>query len=510
VLKPWAPGRPLQKFNRVDFELANTNYWIEAVILDIDQSNNQVLIKYRNNNRYKQIKEEWVDFDTKRISPFGLYTKYDISNNDKLNKSLSSSLSIPIKQLFAVSNNNNLLGKKNERDNIIISLNKQQELEFLNLMKKNFFEIRVVAGDGNCLFRAISDQVYGSEKYHDIIRKKCMDYIVVLKRFFCLFIEGDFDKYIETKRKSGCWGDDIELEAISEIYNRPIEIYSGSEKPLRCFHEDSSNNKNSGIEVTPIRISYHGKKHYNSVVPLKEDNNNYNNYKNNIIKTKPGIYEDKIIKIAKENEKDFDKGIKLSEDEYLEKLVKNLSGQKKEELLNQMILSLNKNKDQNDDDNESTNNEKNKKFRKTCEEKVGKEEVKQQVNEENEENKKIKKKDGKKDEKKDEKKDGKKDGKRDEKKDKKEEEIKDEIKDEKKDEIKDEKKDENKKNEDIKEDKGINEGLNDNNCDDIYLSNPVIKSALELGFDLNSVIEAWTICGDDKELVINYLLTENH
>jgi hypothetical protein len=126
------------------------------------------------------------------------------------------------------------------------------------------------------------------------------------------------------------------------------------------------------------------------------------------------------------------------------------------------------------------------------------------------EEKKEEKKEGKKDEKKDEKKDGKKDGKRDEKKDKKKEEIKDEIKDEKKDEIKDEKKDKNKKNEDIKEDKDINEGLNDNNCDDIYLSNPVIKSALELGFDLNSVIEAWTICGDDKELVINYLLTENH
>ena len=29
------------------------------------------------------------------------------------------------------------------------------------------------------------------------------------------------------KSKLGVWGDDVELQAISEIYNRPIEIYSG-------------------------------------------------------------------------------------------------------------------------------------------------------------------------------------------------------------------------------------------------------------------------------------------
>ena len=190
VLKQWAPGRPLQRFNRVDFELGNTNYWIEAVILDINESNNTVLIKYKNNNRYKQVCEEWIDLETKRIFPSGLFTKYDISN-----KLLSSSLVIPLKQINNNINNNNLLGKKSERKNI--SLNKEQELNFLNLMKKNYFEINIVIGDGNCLFRAVSDQVYGSEIHHNIIRQKCMDYIVVLKRFFSLFIEGDFDEYIQ-------------------------------------------------------------------------------------------------------------------------------------------------------------------------------------------------------------------------------------------------------------------------------------------------------------------------
>lgn len=37
--------------------------------------------------------------------------------------------------------------------------------------------IKRSSGDGNCLFRSVSDQLYGDEKYHGEIRKLCMDYI---------------------------------------------------------------------------------------------------------------------------------------------------------------------------------------------------------------------------------------------------------------------------------------------------------------------------------------------
>lgn len=41
------------------------------------------------------------------------------------------------------------------------------------------------------------------------------------------------------KSQSGQWGDDVEIEALSEIYGRPIEIYATSARPLRTFHEDN-------------------------------------------------------------------------------------------------------------------------------------------------------------------------------------------------------------------------------------------------------------------------------
>lgn len=45
-----------------------------------------------------------------------------------------------------------------------------------------------VEGDGNCLFRSVSHQVYGDDRYHGLVRARCMDYMEVrcIKMFFCV------------------------------------------------------------------------------------------------------------------------------------------------------------------------------------------------------------------------------------------------------------------------------------------------------------------------------------
>jgi len=75
--------------------------------------------------------------------------------------------------------------------------------------------------------------------------------------------EDNFEEYVTNKRQDGVWGDDIELQALSEIYNRPIEIYAYRAEPMRTFHEEASQGGK------PIRLSYHGNEHYNSIVIIQ-------------------------------------------------------------------------------------------------------------------------------------------------------------------------------------------------------------------------------------------------
>ena len=218
IIKLWQPGRPFQIFNKVDIKLIDSNAWVIGMIIDINEEKEQLLIKYT--NKENEMKEEWINIHSERIAPIGRYTSGISTGN-----------------LLSVEEINKKLFKNRK----FITLNKDQEEKIKdNLEKLNFF-IKKIEGDGNCMFRAVSDQIYGNEEYHYIIREKCMKYLLIERKFFSQFVEGgdkEFDNYINMKSKLGVWGDDVELQAISEIYNRPIEIYSGSNKPLKTFHEN--------------------------------------------------------------------------------------------------------------------------------------------------------------------------------------------------------------------------------------------------------------------------------
>ena len=423
IIKLWEPGRPFQIFNRIDIKLIDSDYWVMGMIIDINEEKEQLLIKYTNKDKNK--KEEWINIHSQRIAPIGQHTS-GISSGNLLNAEEIN------KKLF-----------KNRK---FIELNEDQEEKIKNKLEKLDFFIKKIGGDGNCMFRAVSDQIYGNEDYHGIIREKCMKYLLIERQFFSQFVEGgdkEFDNYINMKSQSGVWGDDVELQAISEIYNRPIEIYSGSDKPLKTFHEnvkefnlkkENEDNKEEKIEITPIRISYHGHEHYNSIIPRKNNYKIWLNYKNGIITQSPGEYEDKILKMKSEEKKE-----KKEEKKEIEESRK-LFVQTKDKYLDDMLLNLLLNED--------GKNDKSIMEQSKLEYKKEQDDILKKV-------------------------------------------IKESIDDSKK------------KEEEDKNKKGLNEAD--------YFSNPVIQSALECGFSLEDAIMAWTIYGDNQDLVMQYLLsTKNY
>jgi OTU-like cysteine protease len=65
--------------------------------------------------------------------------------------------------------------------------------DFAAALKKRGLEIQEQDGDGNCLFRAISLQVYGDASMHGDVRKKCMDFMVSKADFTDLAAERYFE-----------------------------------------------------------------------------------------------------------------------------------------------------------------------------------------------------------------------------------------------------------------------------------------------------------------------------
>lgn len=103
--------------------------------------------------------------------------------------------------------------------------------------------------------------------------------------YFSNYVTEDFTTYINRKRKNNCHGNHIEMQAMAEMYNRPVEVYQYGtgeplcyqgclcpprlvlsdtppyvSEPINTFHGIHQNNDE------PIRVSYHRNIHYNSVV----------------------------------------------------------------------------------------------------------------------------------------------------------------------------------------------------------------------------------------------------
>ncbi|TGZ66982.1 hypothetical protein CRM22_005050 [Opisthorchis felineus] len=127
------------------------------------------------------------------------------------------------------------------------------------LVEKKGWKIIKVQADGACLFRSVSHQIFGDEEKHDVVRNQVIDYMLKNKEHFSAYVTEDFEHYINRKRDITCYGNHIEIQAIAELYNRPVEIYYDSVEPINVFHAEYS-------KEFPIRLSYHGRVHYNSIV----------------------------------------------------------------------------------------------------------------------------------------------------------------------------------------------------------------------------------------------------
>jgi OTU domain-containing protein 5 len=97
---------------------------------------------------------------------------------------------------------------------------------------------------------------------HYEVRQRCCDFMAKDEAHFSQFINDEiFTDYVERKRQDGVHANNPEIQAIAELFSRPVEVYteeSGPE-PINIFQSDYK-------DQFPIRLSYHDGNHYNAIV----------------------------------------------------------------------------------------------------------------------------------------------------------------------------------------------------------------------------------------------------
>ncbi|KAI8985832.1 hypothetical protein BDB01DRAFT_786485 [Pilobolus umbonatus] len=140
----------------------------------------------------------------------------------------------------------------------------ENELRKLNLRTKD------VAGDGNCLFRALSDQYHGKESNHKEIRQEICQYLREHEEEYKYFVEDDqtFEHHVDLMSQNATFGGNMELVAFAKLKKVDIKVYQpgmiyviqGTEE------EDQTEVEESNKHV--LHIAYHSWEHYSSIDTL--------------------------------------------------------------------------------------------------------------------------------------------------------------------------------------------------------------------------------------------------
>lgn len=91
-------------------------------------------------------------------------------------------------------------------------------------------------GDGNCQFRALADQLLGSQKHHAIVRAQTTAHMRAHSGFFGMYFEdgAEFDGYMREMTRSRTWGDELTLRAAVEAFGCVAHVVTSEDANWRA------------------------------------------------------------------------------------------------------------------------------------------------------------------------------------------------------------------------------------------------------------------------------------
>lgn len=129
-------------------------------------------------------------------------------------------------------------------------------------------QLRDIPGDGNCLFRALGDQMEGHGRNHFKYRFDVVTYMSDNRGDFEPFVEDDvpFDKHLSNLRKLGTYAGNDAIVAFARFHQVNVVIHQLNAPFLLIQGQQSSPS-----QVRQIHIAYHNGDHYSSVRKLHDN-----------------------------------------------------------------------------------------------------------------------------------------------------------------------------------------------------------------------------------------------
>ncbi|XP_063534815.1 protein ovarian tumor locus-like isoform X2 [Cydia strobilella] len=87
------------------------------------------------------------------------------------------------------------------------------------------------ARDSSCLFRAVSENIFNTQRYFHKVRLDCVQFMASQRHLFEGSLTCPFENYLKEMSNPSEWGGLIEISAMSHLYRRDFVIYEANKGP---------------------------------------------------------------------------------------------------------------------------------------------------------------------------------------------------------------------------------------------------------------------------------------
>ncbi|KAL6781409.1 hypothetical protein ACKKBG_A11040 [Auxenochlorella protothecoides x Auxenochlorella symbiontica] len=125
---------------------------------------------------------------------------------------------------------------------------------------------RPVVGDGACQFRALADQLYGSQDAHALVRESVVAQLRRQPGMYQEYVPQEYRGYCDDMAQPQAWGDHVTLQAAADCLGLRIALVTSF--PDTAFLEIAPR---GGLRSSRVLwLSFWAEVHYNSIYPKGE------------------------------------------------------------------------------------------------------------------------------------------------------------------------------------------------------------------------------------------------
>ncbi|KAL5015402.1 hypothetical protein ScPMuIL_009672 [Solemya velum] len=137
---------------------------------------------------------------------------------------------------------------------------------FAKQLGKLNLQLRDIPGDGNCLFRALGDQIEGHARNHFRHRMDMVKYMSEHRKDFEPFVEDDlsFETHLQNLKKLGTYAGNDAIVALARLHQVTVIIHQLGAPFIQIQGSADPNGRQ-------IHIAYHNGDHYSSVRKLNDN-----------------------------------------------------------------------------------------------------------------------------------------------------------------------------------------------------------------------------------------------